>query len=218
MGAFDWRKALVYTHRWLGIAGGVLMLMWFASGIVMIYAGMPQLEPEERLMRLPALDLSTLQVAPGEAARAVGSSPRSLRVGMLGDRPVYRFDQGLRSSTVFADTGEPLEALTRDEAIQLVGGFVPEHATTLTYDAFLTEPDQWTLQSRGLLPMHRVALGDSRETRLYLSHRSGEVVMKTTRSGRRCSAPEAKGGFWRMRSGWLLVGGRVKTTGKTADG
>ena len=35
---FDWRRVLIYTHRWLGIAGGVLFLSWFLSGIVMMYA------------------------------------------------------------------------------------------------------------------------------------------------------------------------------------
>ena len=61
--ALDWRRALVFTHRWLGIAGGLLFVLWFASGIVMIYKRMPVLEPEERLMRLPTLDLSAVPVA-----------------------------------------------------------------------------------------------------------------------------------------------------------
>ncbi len=28
---FDWRKVLAYTHRWLGIAGGVLFAAWFIN-------------------------------------------------------------------------------------------------------------------------------------------------------------------------------------------
>ena len=48
-----WSRVIIYTHRWLGICGGVVFLMWFASGIVMMYARMPRLAPEERLMRLP---------------------------------------------------------------------------------------------------------------------------------------------------------------------
>jgi hypothetical protein len=60
---FDWRKVLVYTHRWLGIAGGMLFVAWFLSGIVMMYARMPGLADEERLARAPVLDLSTVTVA-----------------------------------------------------------------------------------------------------------------------------------------------------------
>jgi hypothetical protein len=36
MASFLWR-ALVAVHRYLGVALGLLMLMWFASGIVMMY-------------------------------------------------------------------------------------------------------------------------------------------------------------------------------------
>ena len=49
-------RVLVYTHRWLGIAAGLLFIVWFLSGIVMMYARMPALDPIERLARLPALD------------------------------------------------------------------------------------------------------------------------------------------------------------------
>ena len=66
----DWRRWLVYTHRWLGIAGGVLFVAWFFSGVVMMYARMPGMANEERLARASALDLSTATVSPIEAARA----------------------------------------------------------------------------------------------------------------------------------------------------
>ena len=42
-------RTLVYTHRWLGIALGAVFVVWFASGVVMIYARMPALDPAERL-------------------------------------------------------------------------------------------------------------------------------------------------------------------------
>ncbi len=182
---FDWPKVILYTHRWLGTVGGLLFLMWFVSGIVMMYARMPSLAPEERLMRLPALDLSTARVAPAAAARIVGLSPERMRVGMLADRPVYRFVHGPEWTTVFADNAQPLGGLTAEEAIRLGRRFVPEHASSTRYDAYLTDADQWTLQVRALMPMHRLALGDSEDTYLYLSDRTGEAVMKTTRSGRR---------------------------------
>jgi hypothetical protein len=66
----DWRRWLVYTHRWLGIAGGVLFVAWFFSGVVMMYARMPGLANEERLARATALALSAATVSPLEAARA----------------------------------------------------------------------------------------------------------------------------------------------------
>ncbi len=97
-----WRRVIAYTHRWLGIAGGVLFIAWFVSGIVLMYVGMPSLSSDERLASAPVLDLSTVALTPAEAATRVGAAPDQMRVGMLSGRPVYRFfasrpaDDGVR--------------------------------------------------------------------------------------------------------------------------
>ena len=181
----DWTRVIVYTHRWLGIAGGLFFVMWFVSGIVMMYARMPDLASEERMIRLSALDLSNARVGPAEAARLVGLSPERVRVGMLGDRPVYRFVEGNKWTTVFADSGQLLGGLTPGEAVSLARRFAPEHSSTIRYDSYLTDSDQWTLQVSALMPVHRIAFGDSEDTYLYVSDRTGEAVMKTTRRNRR---------------------------------
>src|SRR3954454_7315678 len=85
-------RLLVYTHRWLGIAGCVLFVVWFASGIVMMYARMPSLSAEERLDRLPPLDLSAARVEPAGAAAAAGFQPATIRLSMFGGRPIYRIN------------------------------------------------------------------------------------------------------------------------------
>ena len=183
----DWRRILVYTHRWLGIAGCLLFVVWFVSGVVMMYARMPRLTAEERLMRLPPLDLTAARVSPADAGQRLEFAPERLRIGMLGDRPVYRFAGGSRWTTVLADTGEHLDGLTADEAMALARRFMPEHASTIRYDSHLPDSDQWTLLTsvRNLMPMHRIALGDGDSTYLYISDTTGEAVMKSTGSERR---------------------------------
>ena len=175
-----WRRLLIYTHRWLGIAGSLLFVVWFVSGIVMMYAGMPNLTTEERLSRAPVLDLSRARVDVGEAAARVGLAPRRILIGMLGDRPVYRFVGAGGLTTVYADTGAMLDGLDAEAVLEIARGFAPEHDATTRYDARLTDPDQWTLQSRAYFPLHRVRLGDDADTVLYVSDRTGEPVMRTT--------------------------------------
>ena len=46
-----WR-AMVVLHRYLGVAVGLLMVMWFASGIVMMYVGFPRVTEAERARTL----------------------------------------------------------------------------------------------------------------------------------------------------------------------
>src|SRR5215831_1637291 len=87
-------QGLLLTHRWLGIAGCLLFAAWFLSGIVMMYARMPELSREERLARLPVLDLSTARLSLADAASAAGIRGGRVVVSMRGTRPVYRFARG----------------------------------------------------------------------------------------------------------------------------
>jgi hypothetical protein len=180
----DWRSWLVYTHRWLGIAGCVLFVAWFFSGVVMMYARMPTVAAEERLARAAALDLTTATLQPAAAAKLAGARGDNLQVAMFGDRPVYRFAGGGRNNRggtfVFADTGELFDGISEDEAAAAARRFEPQYRGPLHHDAYLTEPDQWTLQSRAAMPMHRFALDDAAATRLYVSEVTGEVVLRTT--------------------------------------
>lgn len=182
----DWRSVVVYLHRWLGIAGGLLFLSWFVSGVVLMYVRMPSLSAEERLARLDPLDLALAKVEPAEAGAREDIAPTTIRVGMLGHRPVYRMTAGARSVVVYADTGHPLRELTPDRAADIARAFVPEHASTVRHEVRLTESDQWTLSIalRPLMPLHRFAVGDPEGTTLYISALTGEPVMKTTRRER----------------------------------
>ena len=180
-----WRRLLIYTHRWLGIAGSVLFLCWFVSGIVLMYAGMPILSNDERLTRAPRLDLSAAQIGVSQAAVLAGFMPLRILVGMHRDRPVYRLAGGGGWTTVYADTGELAAKLTPESAAAIVRWFMPEHAETTYYDVRLTEPDQWTLQSRAYFPLHRVRVNDAADTMVYVSDRTAEPVMVTTARSRR---------------------------------
>jgi len=137
---FDWRRVVVYAHRWLGIAGSLIFVAWFASGIVMMYARMPELTPAERLAGLSPLDLSAVRVSPEQAASRLASTLVNFRMAMLGGRAVYRFLDGNRSTTMFADDGETLTGITADQAVAEVQRFAPEHAATARYDRYLRDP------------------------------------------------------------------------------
>jgi hypothetical protein len=184
----DWRKLLIYSHRWLGIIAGIVFVAWCVSGVVLMYYGVPHLTAGERLMRLPALDLSTIRVTPSEAATGLKEPPRRLRISMHGDRPVYRFNTGRvfgRWTLIYADTGDAVAPLDRDGAVAWLEGYLPEQHT-LRYDAYLVRPDTYTrlpaMQTH--FPLHRVALDDPAGTEYYVSERSGEAVMKSDRRTR----------------------------------
>ncbi len=181
----SWRVWFIYVHRWLGIACGLLFVAWFASGIVMMYHRMPTVTVAERLAHAELLDVERLRLTPAEAATAAGArSAAGIVLGMLEGRPVYRLGRS-HPSVVFADDGSPLGEVGPERAMAVAMKW-SSGVGTPSYDRLLGRSDQWTLQnpSRTHLPLHRVRLGDPDGTVVYISTRTGEVVMQTTRSER----------------------------------
>ena len=177
------RKPLVLVHRYLGIPLGVLFVIWFASGIVMMYAGeMPRLTPQVRLERLPPLDLSRVRLTPAEAARAANASRSPDRAALFTvmDRPAYRFG----GTTVFADNGELLGDIGVAGSRAVAGRFTGLPDTQIHFAGTLTQPDQWTLTNNRSMPLHKFHIDDGAATQLYVSPRTAEVAVVTTRRRR----------------------------------
>jgi hypothetical protein len=180
------RKWLILTHRYAGIALSLVVVMWFATGITMMYAGgMPRLTPEMRLERLPNIDLARVRLTPLEAAQKVGLEDgpgRTILLTIMG-RPAYRFG-GSEPTTVFADTGEVMADVGIAQARTIASRFAGVGNEQISYVATLTSIDQWTLVQSRQLPLHKFAVDDDSHTELYVSAITGEVSMITTRKGR----------------------------------
>ena len=64
----QFRKWLILTHRYAGIVLSFFFVMWFLSGIAMIYGrGMPGFTPDMRLERLAELNMGAVKVTASEA-------------------------------------------------------------------------------------------------------------------------------------------------------
>ncbi len=180
------RRWLIVLHRYLGIGLGGLFVLWFASGIVMLYAGdMPNLAPDLRLLRAAPVDLTRVVLTAAEASRraTLPRPPATTTLVTILDRPAYRFTSGQTTRTVFADTGEVLTKLTVEQCRVLASRFARVSVADVEYVATLTRPDQWTLVDRRM-PVHKFRLGDELGTELYVAPELGEVTVMTTRRAR----------------------------------
>ncbi len=175
------RRALILTHRYLGIPLSVLFVLWFVTGIAMIYVGgMPTLSAQSRLERLPALDVAAVHFTPVEAAeRAASGFGRAVLTTVL-DRPAYRFASPYGSATVFADTGETLDEIDVDTARGVAARFVDAPSSSVELIRIVERPDQWTLQAGRDLPLYKFAVADGAGTEVYVSRYAGEVRLVTT--------------------------------------
>ncbi|UMR29699.1 PepSY domain-containing protein [Massilia sp. MB5] len=179
----SWKRQLHLLHRWLGIGIGLLVLLWFGSGIVMMYVPYPKLSEQERMAWLPALDAAQVKVSAWDAwqSTAQPGTPGAVKINTVAGRPVYHFMSNGRWWSVWADTGAALhvtEAMARTAALSAA-----PTATALSVDQI--DLDQWTFGPvKTHRPLYRVAADDAAGSVLYVSGRTGELVRDTTRSER----------------------------------
>jgi hypothetical protein len=198
------RQSILW-HRYLGIAFCLFFGFWYVSGIVMMYAQMPELTELERLAHLPQLDFSRAKFTPREALGKHGlrGEPIRITVGMLGERPVYRFlpSEG-KWVTVFADTGEVLRQLDPATAIQIALPYQEKPGTAMRVVRELRDVDQWTVNpaSRPFLPFLLLETGDDKGTEYYISAATGSIYLRTTRLSKLLAWCGAIPHWWYIRS------------------
>jgi hypothetical protein len=177
-------NALVVLHRWLGIGFCLLFAMWFASGIVMHFVPFPLLTEAERFAGLLPIDLSQVRHGPDEAASASdASNARRMRLLQRPDGPVYVIAGS--SEFVAFHASDLSDASVKSEPLALA--IAQEHARQRGLDvsravlAGVADYDQWSVPNSfdKHRPLYRVALNDAAGTELYVSSRTGEVVLAT---------------------------------------
>jgi hypothetical protein len=175
-------RSLILVHRYLGIPLSFLFVIWFVSGIGMIYVGgMPTLTPQARLEQLPALDLAAVRLTPSAAAaRAESGGFGRVTLASVLDRPAYRFGGAFGSTTVFADTGEVLEEVDVATTRTIAARFLNAAHADVEFERIVEAPDQWTLLLRRDLPLHKFAVHDGAGTQAYVSPFTAEVRLVTT--------------------------------------
>jgi hypothetical protein len=179
-------KMLVVTHRWLGIVLGPLFAMWFSTGIVMHFVPFPHLSESARLAGLPPLRLDGTIHGPGDAVAALGMTD-ALRVRLVrrADGPVYLVSGA--SGSVALRASDLASASVPSSPLALVIG--EDYAkrrglkAAASANVALIEYDQWTVAGtyHPHRPLYRLALDDDAGTDIYISSKTGEIVLDTTR-------------------------------------
>lgn len=184
----SWKRQLHLWHRWLGIVLGLLVLLWFGSGIVMMYVPYPSLTEQERMALLATIDARQVRLnaweawqAAAPAPRAAAAAPAEVRMTTVAGRPAYHFKADGHWLSVWADTGQPVQVTPR-LAMASARSAAPG-AQALS--AELIDIDQWSFGSlQDHRPLYRVQADDAAGSLLYISSRTGELVRDTTRSER----------------------------------
>src|SRR5207302_5258506 len=152
-----------------------LFLMWFASGIVMMYWQFPEVTPAARLSHATALDSSRIHLSPAEAyARLrLDSAPIAAQLLTYDGRPAYRFRFGLDDrSIVYADNGEIQSDFAPDLTLRIASAWARQPASAAKEEVN-TEADQWTVSEEfaELRPLRKYSWPDGQQ--VYISTVTG---------------------------------------------
>src|SRR6476660_5676251 len=140
-----WRT-LIVTHRYLGVAVSVLMVMWFASGVVMMYVGFPHVTEDQRIRALAPIPW-TACCRFGERLIADDEHVLRAQIESLAGVPAMRLrrlgrrDTGVdlqQGAIIRVDAGRA-QVIARDAAPRVIG----QAASPVFVEQ--AHADQWTI-------------------------------------------------------------------------
>lgn len=179
-------KIILFVHRYLAVAIGVLMVLWCLSGFVMMYQSYPALDAEARLNGLAPLDIS--QCCNLDALELDDSAAISqFRIEMLLGDPVLRMGGGGRRDPALNNinlrTGQPVQELPEAAVLRVAQQFGEGNDIAGAPRSLgIIDIDQWTIQTaRRNQPAYHIAFDNPAATEIYISGKTGEVFQHTNR-------------------------------------
>jgi uncharacterized iron-regulated membrane protein len=201
------KRLLFEVHRWLGIVVALFMVLWFLSGLVIVYAGSLNqgklqqrahgevLAPQASWLSLgEALERSAderkqatrPQVEGRRAGTGAGRGEASFAEARLvrhGGVPVWLVEDGRGRGRAISALDGSLHQADANEALAIATAWTGHPASALrhvdTADSFAT-----LRNSEEMRPVHRVTVDDGAGRELLISARTGEVLQDSTRVDR----------------------------------
>jgi len=190
-------KRLNYlTHRWIGIALGLLVFVWFGSGIVLMYYPYPELTESQQLSLLHGYEPDATLIGVKRAVElyaAQGGGQDSVagaRLERWDGHLVYALTREHRGRSqdiarIDARNGQVLTPISSETATRvaqaIVGPVAPVERVEL-----LPRSDHYFMggEQRWAFPVYRVRFGDNAGTAVYVSRNSGALPAVVTRATR----------------------------------
>jgi hypothetical protein len=181
-----WKRWLYLAHRWIGVTLGTMVLVWFLSGIVMMYYDWPAYTDSVMLRQRVPFDPPDSLVGFAAAARAVGSAPVTGRLLQWPDRLVYQMwgeaaGRPVPGGLVDARSGAVLSPISPAAATAVATQRVPAGSPVVRVE-LLQRGDHYLMYRdyARQFPAYRVRFGDAAATAIYVSAQSGTAFGRAT--------------------------------------
>ncbi len=163
-----------WFHKWIGVAIGLLMFAWLASGILLVLPETSVANGEG--IRSAPVGAATVAITPGRAAAlAFDSADATTQIRRIGLERVFDtlvfVVQPMRGAPVMvhATTGARF-VISSAHALAVVSALHPGETPSL-----VERLTKGTQRYRGPLPAHHMLLDDTGETEIFIAEGTGEM-------------------------------------------
>ncbi len=175
------KKTLLKTHQITGTILSLMFVVWFASGIVLIFERFPHASRQERFLHLETFtcsDFTTMKSLP-DSIKGSGISIEKYQ-----GKPVYRIPTGRHDEIILdAQSLIQIQEFSENKCLEMAEsytGYSPKKTVKIV------KLDPWLPWSyyAPLLPIYKYYLNDPEHSIVYVSSKTGNIVQITTRKKR----------------------------------
>jgi uncharacterized iron-regulated membrane protein len=192
------KRLLFLIHRWSGVALALFMVLWFSSGLLIVYASQLNQTRVQQWARAEILAPESGWLSLGETLRRSGaafaeSSAEAAARGLpfiqearllrIAGKPVWLVENGKGLRLAFSAVDGAVQRISPDDALHIAQQWGSASGDGLVALRFVETLDSPAIlrNQESLKPFHRISLGDSDGGELLVSERTGEVVHASTR-------------------------------------
>ncbi|MGI1679699.1 MAG: PepSY domain-containing protein [Cellvibrionaceae bacterium] len=178
-------RLLILIHRYLGVAIGLVIVIWCLSGFVMMYMPYPSISKQQSLDHLTALDVSECCDSQKFQDLKLVDVNR-FAIEMLAGDPIIRFSGSSQNNPIVnLMTGQQLNNVGRELAQKIIKNSpsINQEKTITRIKYSLIEKDQWTVTRfyQRHRPFHKFSEVEGKEkTEWYVSSSTGQIFQQTT--------------------------------------
>jgi len=168
-------RQLYVFHRWLGIAGGVLVLIWYATGLYLHWRALPSaLSPNEQARALgEPFRVADAGTSFSDVLRQGDGVVREIQLRRAGERLVYSVQASDRY-VLDARDGARLSPVDEGLAREIARTFTP--GAPVGQVELLRSPDAYSYGLR--FPLYRATSEDRRRTTIYIDPATASIVLR----------------------------------------
>ena len=182
----SWKKRWYVAHRWIALIVGLQLLAWSIGGFMFtildlddVHGDLERREQPAKPVRVDRIAITASEaVEAAVAEKLISGAPAQLRLRERFGRTVYELlDQdGQSSGAVDATTGEVLARITEQEAREAALADFEPQVEIASVKLLEGEPP---LEFRGgTMPVYQIIMDHPKETHLYISPITGEVLKR----------------------------------------